>query len=693
MAEVAAAGGQWLVATLPGGRRGSGRRRPSGDPGDPSLPDPVTVHWDRPTRALLRGRRQWGLALPPRPWRPRPARSCAEPVSAAVARSTRHVVVGLDADQRHLVERLVGDRALDLGEVPGALQTLARWDVLDRVLAEMTARTEQHRPRPTDLFGALDVLQEHGDLTRPARGQDQRVASVRTVARRLIRHGDHDKAAQLLDRVVGPWALPPESGFAALAAHVRTSASGVADPELVDAAGAALRGADRQLARGDLDQAAELLVVGAGLLLHLDLHAESGTSPLVDDPAAHLAPLRRSRAMRRLAAPTVLHPTTSTDQPLATGVTRAVVLPGAYPRFAAPILEGLSQEKGVEVTELDPSRHLGGLRTLSLDPRLVKLRLRSTDPHLPEDLRDPAELSAEMGVLAPYLETLRGADLVVADWADKGALWATLFARPEARVVVRVHGVDAFGLWIHALDWSRVDTMISVSDHQARLVEAVLRDGPVGRRAPRCQVVHNVTRLPQTDAAPARDPHLLGVIGWGKPVKDPLWAVEVLAELRRRGAGDWRLRLVGPGFGHERAPFRQRYAERLTRRLGQPDVEGAVELVPETQDVAHEVAQLGFVLSSSRRESFHLGLVEGVLGGAVPVVRDWPLFAADGGAGDLFPRDWVVSTPDQGADRIWALRAEDDRDAAAASALASVRERFDADRTQAQLVDVILGRD
>lgn len=692
--RVEAAGGTWRVVGLPAhGRSEAVHQEPDRrDTEHGSRTDDVLVQWDRRTRAILAIRRRFGSPLPPVPWRPRPTAHCAASLDQVLTEAGHHVGLHLDPQQRLLVERLVPN-LLDPGDVPTTLASYERWDAMDSLLHEMSGQPEHHRPRPRPLFSAWQSLAEHGDLQCAPDDREARLPALRTIARRLVRHHDYDTALQLISLVSAAWELPPESGFAALAAHARTSLSRAAAADLVEAARGALAGADRHLDRGDLRQAAELLVIGAGLLLHRDLHAETAHSPLVTDPEPFLSPLRDSRAMARLAGPPSVNPSTATDPSPGPGLRRAVVLPGAYPRFAAPIIEGLDAEPGLEVTVLDPSRWLGSFRTLSLDPHLVRVRLLATDPDLPDELRDPAELSAEVGMLAPALEALRAADLVVVDWADKGAVWATLLARPQARVVVRVHGVEALGLWIHALDWSKVDTVLSVSRHQARLVHQVLAHSTVGRSPlPPVQIVHNVVRLPRVDPPAKRDSHLLGLVGWAKAVKDPLWAVEVLAELRRRGGG-WRLRLIGAGFSEQRIPASDEYMRSFQARIEQADVRGAVEFVDETSDVAREVEQLGFILSSSRRESFHLGLVEGVLGGAVPVVREWPFFEPIGSASTHFPPEWVVADPLAAADRIWALRSEADRAEAAAAAAAQVRARFDPDRTQARLVDVILGRE
>jgi len=47
-----------------------------------------------------------------------------------------------------------------------------------------------------------------------------------------------------------------------------------------------------------------------------------------------------------------------------------------------------------------------------------------------------------------------------------------------------------------------------------------------------------------------------------------------------------------------------------------------------------------------------------VASGAFPVVRDWPYVARWGGARTLFPDEWVVQTPQEGAERIVAAMAQ-----------------------------------
>ena len=115
------------------------------------------------------------------------------------------------------------------------------------------------------------------------------------------------------------------------------------------------------------------------------------------------------------------------------------------------------------------------------------------------------------------------------------------------------------------------------------------------------------------------------------------------------------LQLIRGKLQHDKSAATQEYADRLA--LAVQGLGSAVELLGHTDDVPAAMEQVGVVLSSSTRESFHIGLVEGAASGAVPVVRDWPFFP--GAARSLFPADWVVDDPAAAAERILAVTSTD----------------------------------
>ena len=87
-----------------------------------------------------------------------------------------------------------------------------------------------------------------------------------------------------------------------------------------------------------------------------------------------------------------------------------------------------------------------------------------------------------------------------------------------------------------------------------------------------------------------------------------------------------------------------------------------------------------------------MGLVEGAASGAVPVVRDWPIFAPLEGTRELFPADWVVGSVEEAVERIRQHAEADAWQRASAASRESVAERFGHSESSRRLREIVLGR-
>ena len=412
-----------------------------------------------------------------------------------------------------------------------------------------------------------------------------------------------------------------------------------------------------------------------GLTFHRALHADAVHSPLVERPDAWLAPLRSTQRWQRLAVEgtrPATSPVPSSDHP------HVVLLPGTYGRFEQPVVQAL-EAAGCTVDVLDLSDAFPGrLKRVPDEDNLtaVTALVEKGVHHLPAEVRD----------------RLAAADVVWADWADLPAVWASHLVTPQQRLVLRVHSLDALDPWLHAVRWSAVDALVAVGAPVARVALAAL--GPRLDLPPVHVIGHVVgdhwSEVPTTDDAHRR----LVMVKWGRQVKDPLRALEILARLREHDPA-WRLRLIGSDLADAGEPGP--YAKQFVRRVQEPDVADALEFVPQTDDVAHHLAGCGFVLSTSRRESFHLGLVEAAAAGCVPVVRDWPVYARRGGARDVVPPEWVPQEEGDGIDaaveRILGLSGREDWEQASRRTRHQVREHFPTEKLSARVVAAALGRE
>ncbi|MBC9820745.1 glycosyltransferase [Terrabacter sp. MAHUQ-38] len=538
-------------------------------------------------------------------------------------------------------------------------------------LAALTLRTaaSQLRGSLADAHAARRASRVlRGDVTRTRADLDPELWTM--VAYRLQRAGRLEAAAQLLDdrtAVFGGDVCP------ALVTLQRILTGSVpATPDVVGAVGDTLHQADAALADDDVEHAAFLTTVALDLLFTRRLHTAEVRTPIVSEPGTFLAPLRESEVGRLLATRT----TTRTPRQASTHSSdrlRVTVLPGAYPKFAKAVVGQLAGHADVEVLELAARQKR--FANTGVDPVTVRERLLTATGHPPAlDLATAEALSA---------------DVVFADWADKGLTWLTQVVPEGPRVVVRMHGVDTLSAWLHTAQWEKVDDVIFPSEHLRRAAAAALGGRLDGVRQ---HVVANpvdVERhvLPKSETARTT----LGMVGWAQQVKDPGWTLDLLAALRRQDPR-WRLRLIGADVDvNDSNPVERAAARAFHARLADPVVADAVDFVGYTSRLPEHLREVGWAVSSSRREGFHIGLVEMAASGAVPVVRDWPVYAGIGGATGLFPAEWVSTTPEEAAERILRISASGAWDEASAATVETVRRRFSGTDSGERLRRIVLG--
>jgi hypothetical protein len=99
---------------------------------------------------------------------------------------------------------------------------------------------------------------------------------------------------------------------------------------------------------------------------------------------------------------------------------------------------------------------------------------------------------------------------------------------------------------------------------------------------------------------------------------------------------------------------RQHFSEAFRRVQRSPLLRDAVVFDDAGPDVPAWLRRIGFVLSTSDDESFHVSPAEGMASRAVPVLRHWP------GAETIYDRRWISENPPAMAAAVAALAAPED---------------------------------
>ena len=232
------------------------------------------------------------------------------------------------------------------------------------------------------------------------------------------------------------------------------------------------------------------------------------------------------------------------------------------------------------------------------------------------------------------------ADVVICEWAGPNAVWYSRHKRDGQRLIVRLHRFELEAGWLSDIDIDAIDQVVCVSPYYARLTAEV-----TGWPLDRIVVVPNWVDVEQFDRPKFDDDvqFTLGMIGISPHRKRPDLGVEVLSALRRH---DVRFRLAVKSklpwdyWWIWRKPEERIATEGLMDRLrDDPTVHDAVSFDGFGGDVAAWLRRVGWVLSTSEDESFHLAPAEGMASHAVPALLPWP------GADTIYSPRWIHDDP------------------------------------------------
>ncbi|MFV0252134.1 MAG: glycosyltransferase [Beutenbergiaceae bacterium] len=481
------------------------------------------------------------------------------------------------------------------------------------------------------------------------------VDSSRQIAKLYADRGHHADAAAVLRSAQTQASTPAARHELAAARALAELDAGVVPDDFDDVVETTLTEADRHLDAGEVRPAAARLSDVLALCYHPVRHFGADPSPLLADHHAFQAPFERSSAMRVLGE----DPRPRRHAQRGGRTQRLLVLAYDNLSFINPIVAEY-RATGMDVRVLDLA-DMAGLPAAMTLRALVEARLRygldGTRATLPEHLADD----------------FAWADTIFVEWGHRALVWVSLVRGIEAPVVTRVHRYEALTPMPLLTVWSSVERAVFLAPAIASMVQATTP--AITRSGTDIRVVPNrleLASLPK-DKLPQAE-HTLALIGWNKMVKDPAWALDVLAALRVTD-DRWRLLLVGDEHSPDSLDASFDYHEELTRRIVK--LRDAVEVTGFTDDVAGTLRRVGVILSTSRIEGTHEALLQGAASGALPVVRNWPELRTWGGPGSLYPAQWIVDSPEAAAARILAATPNPPASEAARSARDWAREHMD----------------
>jgi glycosyltransferase involved in cell wall biosynthesis len=266
------------------------------------------------------------------------------------------------------------------------------------------------------------------------------------------------------------------------------------------------------------------------------------------------------------------------------------------------------------------------------------------------------------------------ADVVICEWCGPNAVWYSRHKRRGSRLLVRLHRFELASPYPAQVKIGAVSQVICVSRHYARLTRE-----QTGWPEAKVVTIPNAIDVAQLDRPKLDGARFhLGLVGIVPKRKRLDLALDVLEELRRED--DRYLLFIKSGMPWEHwwvwqnPAEREHYAATLRRVQRAPLLRGAVVFDDAGPDVAAWLRRVGFMLSTSDDESFHVAPAEGMASRAVPVLRNWP------GAETIYDLRWIHRSPADLAAAIATLGDEASWRSAGDEAHAQVSAAFNLPR-------------
>ncbi len=242
---------------------------------------------------------------------------------------------------------------------------------------------------------------------------------------------------------------------------------------------------------------------------------------------------------------------------------------------------------------------------------------------------------------------LKGADIIFCEWCLGNAEWYSNNKKENQILLIRLHAQEISQNlpYLDRIKWENVDCIIFICQKNMSLF---LEKFP--SMTDRAVLIYNLIdcdsfNLPKLYGAEFN----LGLMVMVPKMKAPHLAFEILARLKQidnrytlfiKGKPPWEYDWL---WGR---PDERRYYEELYSLINGSKYVNSVVFDPHGNDVPEWFSKIGFLLSTSEHEGSHQSVAEGMVSGAIPVIRNWA------GADLLYPEEFVFKTVDDAVELI-----------------------------------------
>lgn len=233
---------------------------------------------------------------------------------------------------------------------------------------------------------------------------------------------------------------------------------------------------------------------------------------------------------------------------------------------------------------------------------------------------------------------LEQADVIFCEWCLGNLKWYSHHKKPHQRLVARFHAQELRAPYMGEADWHAIDHVSFVSEHTRRQALEVFLGFPTAKTSVIPNYLDTTKFVPKKKTGDAR--YTLGLVGVTPKSKRLDRAIDLLETLLEND-NKYCLRVKGKhpldyGWLLKREDELTYYRDVFKRINCTPKLRHKVIFDPPGDDVNEWFTLVGFILSPSDFESFHMAIGEGMLTGATPIIWDWD------GAAEIWGGKYVI---------------------------------------------------
>lgn len=222
-------------------------------------------------------------------------------------------------------------------------------------------------------------------------------------------------------------------------------------------------------------------------------------------------------------------------------------------------------------------------------------------------------------------QLLKEADVIFCEWCLGNVKWYSNHKHAHQKLIARFHAQEIKVPYMKEANWNAIDHVIFVSEHTREAALDNLNSFPLHKTSVVPNYIDPDKFFPKKKTGDA--PFTLGMIGITPMSKRLDRAVELLESLLKKDKR-YTLRIKGKNpLSYEWLTKREserRYYEEIFRRINSSaEFRNKVIFDPMGDDINEWFQMVGWILSPSDHESFHMAVGEGLATGSRAILWDW----------------------------------------------------------------------